>query len=219
MYARTLFLGGLLLALLALFVRAAPTIDQGKRSNNPLGVFLTAKDASKKKDYKTLLACYTEDSQKLMTEQYILLGAMFKHVSPHEKGKAMELAKLMDEIFRKHGLTDKAVANARPTNTTTKEGVQKIRQVADLVKSRSGYWIDYFGALEKIGHEPYQPFADAELADLKTEPNKARGMVVTKSGNTQKKYPIEFVRVGGRWKILVPDPKPAAPPKALPRTK
>ncbi len=104
MKSRGVFLGGLLLASMA-----APADAQEKASvyNSPKAVFVAARAALKKGDVKSFMSCLTEDSQALMTGQLILVGKVIKADATLDKsGKAAELVKPVDEIFKKHGLTN-----------------------------------------------------------------------------------------------------------------
>jgi hypothetical protein len=199
--------GGLLLAVLTFSVLGASTRETSKVHDSPEAVFTAVKSAMKKGDYKGVLACMSDDCQKLVTGQLITTGMMIKHFAPQDpSGKAAEMVKPVDEVFSKHGLTEQALKKIKPAKDS-KELAKSLRSASELVKSRVTFFVDFNVMLAKADPRAPKPFINAALIDVKIEGDKARGTLVEKLQETESRYPISFVKLGGGWKIVLPEPK------------
>jgi hypothetical protein len=184
--------------------------------DTPETVFKAAQAAIKRQDIKGYFGCLTEDSQKLMTGGLVMHGSMIKAGAARNPGDEMaELVKPIDEVFSKHGLTEEALKKIGPPKDA-REAAKNIRAAADLVKSRVGFSSDMIAVLEKGRPKGADPFAAGKLADVKIEGDRARGTIEMKFGESEHKEPIQFVKVDGSWKLVLPEPKAAPPPPKLP---
>jgi hypothetical protein len=218
MMPRSVVFGGLLFASLALLAAGAPVSEKGKSYNSPEAVFKAAQGFAKKKDFKGFLGCMTEDSQKLVTGQLIMTGSMIKAFAGLDpSGKAAEMVKPIDKVFSKHGLTDEALKKIKSAKDPKQAG-KTMRAAAELVKSRADFCSDLIAALDKANPKGAQPFAEGTLKDVKIDGDKAKATIVMKAGEKERTEPIEFAKVGGGWKLVMPEPKVPATPK-LPPTK
>jgi Domain of unknown function (DUF4878) len=205
MKPRSMVFGGLVLATLVLAAGAGAD-KKDKVYKSPQDVFDAAQSAIKKDDYKAFFGMVTPDSQKMMAGQLVLMGAMIKRFADLDpSGKAKEMLKPIDELMTKHGVTEEALKKVKPDTDKSKAS----RAMGDLVKDRPGFVAGMMKILDKNtppGKEKSKPFQDAELKDVKVEGDKAKGTVVTKKDDKEKKEPIEFVKIGDSWKIVVPEP-------------
>src|ERR1700733_15310735 len=139
MKPRSVVLAGLLFAALALVGRAEPA--KVTAYPTPKVVFEVAKSAAQKDDFQTFFACLTPDSQKMMAGQMVMGGLMMKSFAEagmEQTGKAKEALKPLDEIFKKHGLTEEVLKKIKPT-TDSKEAGKNLRAVAEAIKDRPGF--------------------------------------------------------------------------------
>jgi hypothetical protein len=205
---------------LATIVLVAGAQEKAKVFDTPEAVFKASQAAAKKKDFKGFFNCLTQDSQKLMTGQLIMTGSMIKSfASLDSTGKAAELIKPINEVFSKHGLKEEELKKKlKPTNDP-KQAAKNMRGAAELVKSPANFCSDLIAALEKANPKGAQPFVDGKLSDVKIDGDKAKGMIAIKAGEKERKEPIEFAKVGGGWKLVLPEPKEGPPKLPLPPKK
>ena len=170
-------------------------------------MFEAAKTAAQKDDFKTFFTCLTPDSQKVMAGQMVLGGMAMKSFAEMDKtGKAKEAFKPLDELFKKHGLTEEALKKFKPT-TDPKEAAKNIRAMGDLIKDRPAFCTEFMGFLQKGGKRGPAPLSDATLTDVKIEGDKASGTLLTKKGGKETKEPVEFAKIKGGWRLVAPEPK------------
>jgi hypothetical protein len=214
MKSRGVFLCGMVLASMAITAGAQEKVSV---YNSPRAVFVMARAALKKRDVKAFMSCLTEDSQLLMTGQLVMLGMVIKADAALDKsGKAAELVKPVDEIFKKHGLTKQAAPQTRNRPDAAAQ-LQAKRQLAKLVKDRSAFCADLLAALQKADAKAGSPlFADAEWDEVKIDGDKATGTMLV--GKKKEKRPIDFAKAGGGWLLVLPNPKSeAAKPPPQPK--
>jgi hypothetical protein len=215
MKPRGLFLGGLLLALMVGVVGAQ---DKGEAQDSPKAVFQTARAAMKKGEVKAFMTYLTEDSRALMTGQLIMVGmAIRADAALDPSGKAAELVKPVNEVFKKHGLTAEALAKITiPLDPAGQANAR--REMARLVKSPSAFCADLLAAIAKANSKSGPAvFGHADLTDVNIKGNKATGTLVYAEKKT--KAPLQFARVGDRWFLVLPDPAVTAPAVPVPSKK
>ncbi len=211
MTPRRMMPAGLLLAAAAVVVQAAPATAPVVYKT-PNEVFAAAQEAQKKEDFKAFYECLTPDSQKLMTGQVVLTGAMLKGLAALDKtGKAGEAVKALEVVFKKHGVTEESLKNIPPAKDA-KDAAKTLRSLAALVKDPPTFFGDFITTMNKVnGQKGKPPFTDATLAEVKVTGDKAAAMIVHKADGKEHKEPAEFQKVGMSWKIVMPEPKPRPP--------
>jgi hypothetical protein len=181
-----------------------PARKRGYQS--PQAVFAAASAASAKSDYKAFLACLTSDSEKRMAGIFVCLGMMFRKVPGTAKDDG---GKAIGEVFARHGLTEEKLKPYDPfkNGKDIKEVFSKSsRALGELVKDRPAFVQDFMAALKKTNaKQGAMPLMDGELTGVTIDGGRAKGTLVTRQAGTEKKVPIEFARVGGGWKIVMPD--------------
>ena len=134
---------------------------------------------------------------------------MFKAFSALDKeGKMKDKIADLDRIMDKHGLTKEAMAKLMPTKDP-KEIEKNNKAITTIVKDKPAFVGDVMKWLESAnpGKSKGGPLDEATLKDLKVDGNKATGTVLTKTGDKEKEEPMEFAKVGGGWRIVLPEPK------------
>ena len=176
---------------------------------SPKAVFEAATKASKKKDFKAFAACLTPESQGKLAGQLAGLSVMFKAFSALDKeGKMKDKIADLDKIMDKHGLTKEAMAKLKPTKDP-KEIEKNNKAIETIVKDKPAFVGDVMKWLDSAnpGKSKGGPLDEATLKDLKVTGDKATGTVLTKTGDKEKEEPMEFAKVGGGWRIVLPEPK------------
>ena len=171
----------------------------------PKAVFDAAVKASKAKDFKAFAAVFTPESQAKLAGQLAGLGVMFKAFSAFDKeGKMKDKLADFDKIMDKHGLTKDVMGKLKQTKDA-KEIEANNKVIATAIKDKPGFVADVMKWLDAAnpGKNKGGPLDEATLKDVKIDGNKATGTVVTK----EKEEPMEFAKVGGGWRIVLPEPK------------
>jgi hypothetical protein len=202
---------GTVLLLAALSVAVA---GGGATYRTPEEVFEAAKKAIAREDWKGFCATLTDDSRDMLAGGLAMMPLMakgFAKFAGEEKEKEI-LAKLkpLTEVLNKHGLTEETLNKMKDEKPAglDPEAIRKgLKRLVSPIKDRCAFVAEMAAALKKMGGKKDQgaPLPkDAELKDLKIEGDKAKGVVVSKADDKEKRDPIEFRKVGGGWKIELP---------------
>jgi hypothetical protein len=190
--------------------------DAAKQAVNktPQEAFDAAKKAVARDDWKGFCATLTDDSRDTLAVGMVMMPLMLKgfaEFAPPEQRKAV-LAKFkpLDDVMTKHGLTEAALAGLKDTKPAGKDPEamkEAFKKLLTPVKDRSAFVAEMFAALKQMdpkqaGQGPLS--TDAELKDVSTDGDNAKGMIVTKKGGQEKREPVAFRRVDGSWKIDLP---------------
>jgi hypothetical protein len=217
MKARCVALSALLLACFALSAAAQKDKDEKpkdkekpKAYKTPQEVFDAFLTSLNKRDAKTFVACVDPDTLDQVAAFYAVQGLQRRQRA--EGGTtASKLAKLWKptlDVLNKHGLTAKATKDVKLGKDPSPAELAKAHAaVLPLLKDKAGFIVDYQNARDTELPKAKEDDLKAKLRDVKINGDKATGtMVVTISVKEEKKDPVEFVKVGGGWKI-VPYPK------------
>jgi hypothetical protein len=205
----------LLAGLLGLANAGAPAPEPVTGYASPKAVFDAAVKASKKKDFKAFATLLTPDSQGKLASQLAGLGLMFKAFSAFDKeGKMKDKLADFDKIMDKHGLTKDVMGKLKQTKDT-KEIEANNKVIVAAVKDKPAFVGDVMKWLDAAnpGKNKGGPLDEAELKDLKVTGDKATGTVVSKVGGKDKEEPMDFAKVGGGWRIVLPEPKTTPAPR------
>ena len=197
----------LLAGLIGLANAKAPSPEPATGYASPKAVFAAAVEASKKKDFKTFAGLLTTESQGKLASQLAGLGAMLKMMAAFDKeGKMKDKLPELEKIMDKHGLTKDVMGKLKQTKDP-KEIEANNKTIAAVIKDKPAFVADVMKWLDAAnpGKSKGGPLDDAELKDVKVNGDKATGTVVTKVSG--KEEPMEFAKVGGGWRIVLPEPK------------
>jgi hypothetical protein len=217
-------IGGLLL--LAALSAAEAGGGQPKYAT-PQEAFDAANKALQRGDWKAACGTLTDDSRDLFAGGMVFAGLLgkglalgFAKLAPKDKQEDL-LAKIkaqfkpVDDALAKHGLTEEVFKKMEKKGGEEKPDLKDPEQVKKLmkalvapVKDRCALIVDLMAALEKTGDKQKGKGGlippGARLTDVKVEGDKARGVVVSKEGDEEKRTPLEFRRVAGSWRIELP---------------
>jgi len=182
---------------------------------SPEEVFAAMKRAGEKDDWKTICGCLTEESRDVMAGGIAMISVMFKAFEslPGAKGESKDLVKALDETLTKHGLTEAWLAklkDAPPIDLNNPEAMKKaLRKLVEPIRDRSAFVADVISTFKKLDKEKKKDGLlfprNAELRDVTIDKGTAKGVVVSKMGDQEKRDPIQFRRVGASWLIELPD--------------
>ena len=219
------------LLLLGLFVlgtftqgQVEPPLETLATYGTPRAVFDAMIEAAKKKDFATAMRCMTPEAQSQWTVELAGMGSMI-HFMATKHEDPMKIVAEFDEILVKHGLTKEFMyrylsttgwaestrecPNGRPhvpkKSVPTKHEIEveeAKKALAARVKDKPAFANDVITFGEKIIRSTLLP-DDCKLKDLKINGNTARGMIVGTTDGAYRKDPLDFVKVGGGWRIAI----------------
>jgi len=181
----------------------------------PQETVAAAAAASQSEDYKTLIACFSEEARDTMAGQALFAGLFIKGFAEVPGVKMTDdqqaQVKRINDTLKKHGLTEDALKkldspatmkNADEDNEATRKVFIKM---VDGVKDRQGFFVDMLACLKSKDGKTMQnnPFATKgiDVKDVTTEGDKAKGTLVSNANGKEHKQPIKFKKEGDSWKI------------------
>jgi hypothetical protein len=193
---------------LALAAHGRPPLPPAKDKvyKTPQAVFDAAMAASRKKDFKAAVTCLAPEAQKDMAAGFAYAALNIKEGNTEEVRKGF---KPLFDVLERHGLTGKATKDIQ-TGDDPKTAEKSRLALRRLIKDHAAFAAEYLAAQDKVGGGERRGETKIRLADLKIDGEKATGtMVVDFGGSEDKRLPVEFVKIGGGWK-MIPEPRPAA---------
>lgn len=214
MNVRAVILGGLLFAAVALPVGAQKK-DQERVYKTPRAVFDAFLAATNKRDAAAFVSCLSPDGLKDMAGGRAVAGIGLRLQAAKDEKAAKRLAGLF-AVLDRHGLTEKATRGITP-GRTRKEHEKASEAALELIKDPAAFLADLLVEDDKLSKGKGEKL-EAKLTELKVDGDKARGIVVIKDPDRERKTPFEFVKVGDGWK-LNPRPKETDTAKDKPKEK
>jgi hypothetical protein len=198
---------------LALLAGAAPDPEdtdpepayRTKRYTSPRACFDAYAVAVAKKDYKTAYDCLTKDAQK--DEAAARVYGML-HLRANTLGEFKELLektlKPNFDVMEKHGLTDKALKEARIETGGLKMPEKTRVALRKFVRKPLALLLDLSDAGEKVAKQSGVaiPGATVTLSGLKIMGNKATGTMTSQYAGHETKGTVEFVKLNVGWKMV-----------------
>src|SRR5207302_7348476 len=134
---RSVVLGGLLLAALALVAGAQPDEKKPKTKlyKTPQAVFNASQAALKKGDFKAHVACFTANSQKRLAVDLALDGLAMRARAAKDSKLKKKIQPVL-AVLAKHGLSAKATKDIKlPRDPDDEAGLEKAHKaLAALIK-------------------------------------------------------------------------------------
>jgi hypothetical protein len=169
----------------------------------PQAVFDAAMVAQNKKDFKAMVACLAPEARKDMASGFAWAALNIKEGNPGEIRKAL---KPMFDVLDKHGLTQKATKNIQLGDDPKVEAKSRLA-LRKMIKNHAAFAAEYLAAQDKVGGGDRPGETKTKLTELKIKGDKATAtMEVDFGGNQPTRQPIEFVKIGGGWK-MIPEPR------------
>jgi hypothetical protein len=190
------------------FLLAAPTPTEpakGKTYKTPQEVFAAAMAFQRKKDFKAMVDCVAPEAQKDMAAGLALAALSIKEGNKDEIRKAL---KPLFDVLDRHGLTEKATKDIQTGDDpkTVEKSRAKLRK---LIKAPAAFAVEYLSAQDRVGAGERPGETRVKLKGVKVKGDRASAtMVIDFGGSKELEQPIEFVRIGGGWK-LIPEPRQA----------
>jgi hypothetical protein len=168
---------------------------RGGGGKTPEESFKAFQEAAKAEDLSAAYPHLTKDSQAAMT------GGLVMVVSFAKFGLKEEAIKELDEMLKRHGLTEDKVKEKAKADGANKDGVKTMIAMGNLVSDQKGFASDVNKFMKKHSKgerdNPLGKIEKATLSDVKTEGDTAKGKVTIDSKTEE----IHFRREGGSWKI------------------
>ena len=186
---------------------------QPKSYGSPQEVFTAFRKASARKDYLTLLGCLTGDDVDLIAAGLIRGVGMTKNMDaslglklPTDRQAEM---KRVDEVLRKHGLTDELVMGAGKTTTlpSSRNGVDPrlswARQTVAPVKDRAAFVVELIPVLGMDQMKQTEGFALGQwsIQTVTTSSGTAKASIIGRVDGKRVTDRLSFRKVNGSWKI------------------
>jgi hypothetical protein len=199
----------LLLAALAATVAAQKDKAEKKAKGykTPQEVFDAFVSAQVNKDCKTYAACLALESQKDFAVLLATIAVEKRRSARDEKNEdtralLAELAKATSEVLDKHGLSEKATKDVK-YGGSAKEKKQVSKMLDELIKKPEAFLAEMLAASD--GLRSGKRAEGTKLTGVKIDGDKAVGVAVNKYEGKEYKEAITFVKVGGGWRILLPN--------------
>jgi hypothetical protein len=198
--------------------RDQPSPEPDYAFGSPRAVFDAMNKAAKKKDFKTVMKCLTPESRDRMVAGLATAGASLRMVANiNSEAKMQDFVAGFDKVLVKHGVTKEALARLEAAKDS-EESAKAAKALAAPVKDKAAFVSDITALFGKLTSGLVDQ-AQGELKDVKTTGTKARGVMAYKVNGMEINQPIDFVKIGGDWLVVVPDVKamaaPAPPPPPL----
>jgi WD40 repeat protein len=208
-------LGGLLCAAVALTgggqaAEAPPAASsKGPVYKTPQAAYDAFIAAQDKGDFKGVVALLAPETQKRNAEELALEWV----------GRRIELARSKDDdratrfkavlaVLSKHGMTEEAVNKIIAAQQKERNEEKAKAAVLALIKDRAAFLVDVMAAMHAaMSKEEKPPPGKFKLTKVKIDGDKGKGVIVQKAGDREFYEPIEFVKIGGGWKVAFPKPK------------
>jgi hypothetical protein len=196
-----------------------PAAGGGKAYKTPQEVFDAFKTSLKKEDWKGFCECLTPDSEKALAGVMavgieFVKGFLQAFAEKDESGKLKGAIQSLDAVYKKHRLSkedfkdvDLKQLMGAGGKQDTKAMIKTFAKVGGRIKDRPGFISDLMKALSSMGPaaKEFQFEGNPQLQDVKVSGDTATGIIVhTKKGKEQKD-PIAFKKIGGSWKIELPE--------------
>jgi hypothetical protein len=211
-----------LLSVVILLAAAWPTIaneekDQPKSPvyKTPEEVFTAFLVAQSKGDHKPFVGLLTPDAVKALAADKAsnLRDRVATYAMPENKGRLEDQKKREKPLFEvaaKHGLTEKVLLSIQYNNRdASPERENKVlRKLLAAIKDPKDFIVEYLPVEDKVQgivHDGKMEGAP-KLADVKMDGDKATGAAVLARFGQERKFPVEFAKIDGTWKIN-PEPK------------
>jgi len=186
---------------------------QDKKSpvfKTPEDVVAAATAAAAKEDLKALLPCFTDDLRDTIAGGFLFGTAFMKGFMEAAGDKLTddqkEMLKQLNDVYKKHGLTDEAVKKQMPKSIPNgdPDAMRKLFiEFAGVIKDRPGFIAD-IGPIIKKGAKGERNFLgskDAKVKDVKIDGTSAKGTLVWTKDEKETTGDITFKKVGDSWKI------------------
>lgn len=215
MNRRSLYSSAVLVVLMvgAAYAQKKDVAEPSKVYKEPKDVFEAARTAAKNNDYKAFYHTLTPDSADLLTGQLAMVGVMIKSFSEFDKtNKTKDQVKPVFDAMTRHGLGE-LMKSPKPLDPKAKppEQLKALREMIKPVKSQPDFVADMMKAMSKINPkgEALSDLANDKLENVKVneKEGKATGDAVGKRGGKDSKVALQFEKIGGSWRIVLPQPK------------
>lgn len=213
------------LVFLALAWPAVAQSDRAKVYETPQEVFDAYVTAVNKGDYRARVACYPPVVQKKLATDWAIQG-VFRRSQANGSGKIKGVDyKPLFEVLDKHGLTEDATKGITGLETGKKRDAARSTLIA-LIKDHGAFVAEYETALAVVTARPRPKDRDKDkdkdkekekdkdkskgkptevrpkLTEVKINGDKATGVPVLTVDGKEQKGSVEFVKVGGGWRII-----------------
>ena len=213
MTACRVLLAGLVLAVLISSAPSAPAPkNKGKGHATPQECYKAMRAAMKKSDFKTFVACLTDDGQDMMAGQMLLMSSLLtSNMFPAEKG--VDVKGQLEKILTKHKISKELLAKVQKEfqggigGGGYNEQMKKAKALSKHIKDKAGFAGDMFGVMMKAMPRPNNDKDLGELKDVKVTGAKAEGKLITKPGGTEVEMKVTFAKDKNGWRMDVPVPK------------
>jgi hypothetical protein len=188
-----------------------PAAVNSAPDNGPEVVFNAAMTALKADDHRAFIECFAPEAQKEMAADLVVMG-LYKQHAAEKEGRTPEEDKPILEALDKHGLSYKVTKGMKLGRTIGGERRSR-EEVGALLKDPIAVFVDLSAASRK--KRPGGGAAQGRtptLDDVRIRGDRAHGIARMKQGNRELQGAVDFVKVGGTWKIIhLHDAEPVEP--------
>jgi hypothetical protein len=199
------------LVLLAAVSAASAGSGGAPSYKTPQEAFAALEKASKNKDWKTVYDVFTDETQEFLAGALPLLVISAKEVAklaPKDKREeALARLKKAEQVLARNGLTEEFLKRLEKELREGKLEMKKaFKMLLAPVKDRRAFVVDMLATMDRFKEFKFKEFRGGnQLKDVKVEGDKATAVLVNRTGKKEWRRPIAFRRLGGGWRMELPE--------------
>jgi hypothetical protein len=189
----------MLLIILAL-ARAAAGPDATPVYKSPQAVFDGSLAATKTKDFKAAVECIAPEARREAAGMMAYNALVLRRLDLGGLEALKAVSKALAEVMDRHGLTEKATAGVLVEVNPAADAVARQR-LAKMVKKPEAFLVEMMAARDRAS-KGRMGVTTGKLSDVKTDGDRAAGVVTTEQGGKTLRQKISFVKKANGWRII-----------------
>jgi hypothetical protein len=185
----------------------------GEDLSTPEKTFEALKAASNAHDYSKMCGYFTPTAKKTLAAGMVMMGGFMQAMDqPQKEGEDQnpeaeqnrKRAEAVKSLLEKHGLAEGNQPKVNIKLNDSKEAQEEeMRKLADPIKDYCQFFADFVKLMREHGTKPDAKMIeeDAHMEDLKVGGDTATAEFVQKRDGSEKRSPIGFQKVDGKWLI------------------
>lgn len=161
-----------------------------KGFESPTAAFDAMKTAAREKDFRTMIACVTDETAHTFAGVMMISGAVIRAMG----SPSLEIK----EVLTRHGL-DAETLESIPQQLTLTKDPAVVATLADSIKEKRRFVAEMLKALDKSGHQTALNDIQGQLGDVTIEGDRAVG-VFQRDGKRER---LGFRKTSPGWQVHI----------------
>ena len=185
--------------------QAMETEDSIQGGDSPEAVHQAICDAVPAEDWRKMAGCLSPETRERMAGFLLIMTGFATRNEEH--------AAALRELFKRHGIpipeaplpVEGKEAPEEQSNFVMNAGAgELLKKALASIKDKAAFIAEMVPLINKM-HGQQISYDTARLADLKIEGNKATAVRVINQDGKERREPVEFRKIDGRWYVHVPN--------------